>query len=360
MINLSRPFFPSALLSLLCRKLAVAGRRFALVNSSACLGVPRAVQVLLFVCSSVLLFALQIQNPEFERELQAGKSAAGQSDYLNAVKHFVRANELEQNKCSECYVWLARMDIGVGKLELALTQIDKAVATAATASQQSSAQLYRGVVLGRQNNLPQAEAAFKAASTANPQCVECRFNLGFVLLKESKDAEGVAVLKSVAPELAGTPRGREVQRFIADPSRIRKNYAPEFSAKLKSGEEVNLDTLKGKVVLLDFWGVWCAPCRVSLPSLKGLASKVDPAKVVIISIDEGDPRQTWEKFIQENEMKWGQVYDGDLSLHNAFGVDGFPRYYILSRDGIILEEFKGWNQNGEATIADAIARALKQ
>jgi hypothetical protein len=59
-------------------------------------------------------------------------------------------------------------------------------------------------------------------------------------------------------------------------------------------------------------------------------------------------------------MTWGQVYDGDLFLHNAFGVDGFPRYYILSRDRVILETFKGWNQNGEATITHPIARASKQ
>jgi len=55
-----------------------------------------------------------------------------------------------------------------------------------------------------------------------------------------------------------------------------------------------------------------------------------------------------------------QVYDGDLALHHAFRVDGYPRYYILSRDGIILAEFKGWQQDSEATMSDAITRALEQ
>ena len=129
---------------------------------------------------------------------------------------------------------------------------------------------------------------------------------------------------------------------------------------MSTGEEINLDTLKGKVVLLDFWGTWCAPCRISLPRLKDLASKIDPAKVAIISIDEYDPKSKWEQFIRDNGMNWSQVYDDDRSLHNVFAVDGFPRYYILSRNGIILEEFKGWNQNGESTIQDAITRALTQ
>lgn len=321
---------------------------------------------ILFLCSgsaalcSLLLFAVQTPTPEFERELAAGKQAVERTEFADAIQHFTRANELQQEKCSECYVWLARIEMAGGKLREALAHTEKASATAATGPERASAQLYRGMVLARQGDLVRAEAAFKAASAANSACVECRFNLGFVLLKESKDAEGAAVLKAVAPAFAGTPRGREIQRFIDDPSRIRKNYAPEFSARLRSGEEVNLDTLRGKVVLLDFWGTWCAPCRVSLPQLKDLAAKVDPTKVAIISIDEGDSRQNWEQFIQINGMNWGQVYDGDLSLYRAFGVDGFPRYFILSKDGIILAEFKGWNQMGEATISNAIAQALKQ
>jgi peroxiredoxin len=237
---------------------------------------------------------------------------------------------------------------------------EKGVATAATDTEKAKAQLYRGVILSRHGDLTGAETAFKAASLADSACVECRFNLGFVLLKESKDVEGVEVLKTIAPKFAGTPRGREIQRFIDDPSRIRKNYAPEFSAKTQSGQEINLDALKGRVVLFDFWGTWCAPCRVSLPLLKDLASKVNPAKVTIISVDEGDPREKWQQFIQKEGMTWAQVYDGDLSLHQAFGVDGYPRYFVLSKDGIILEQFKGWTQNGEATISNAIARALQQ
>ncbi len=311
------------------------------------------------LCS--VLLAAQNLNPEFDREMAAGRQAAESGNYDEAATHLTAANQLRQSKCSECYVWLARIEMAKGNLRQALEHIEKAVVTSTTAPQQAAAQLYRGVVFSRLGDLGQAETAFKAASTANPACVECRFNLGFVLLKESKDAEGVAVLKTVAPEFAGTPREREIRRFIADPGRIRRNYAPEFSAKLRSGEEINLDTLSGKVVLLDFWGTWCAPCRASLPLLKDLAAGVDPAKVTIVSVDEGDSREKWDRFVRENNMKWPQVYDGeDRSLYRAFQVDGFPRYVLIGKDGTILREFKGWAQDGEATISEAIAHALRQ
>src|SRR5215472_3231133 len=282
--------------------------------------IARALSVACTIGWATTQVALQSPSPDFAAELAAGKQAATRGEYPDAVKHFRQANLLRQEKCSECYVWLARMGISAGALKDALEDTEKAVATAASDTERSRAQLYRGVILGRQGNLAGAEAAFKASSAADSSCVECKFNLGFVLLKESKDPEGVEVLKTVAPKFASTLRGREIQRFIADPSRIRKNYAPEFSAKTRSGEEINLDALKGKVVLMDFWGTWCAPCRVSLPLLKELAAHVDPAKVAIVSVDEGDSKESWERFVEDNGMTWLQVYDGDMSLHKAFGV----------------------------------------
>lgn len=314
-------------------------------------------------CCAVLLCALQAPVSDFEREFKsefaAGKQAVEQDQFADAASHFSKANHLRQDKCFACYVWLARINMAEGKLTQALAETESALTTAASASERASAQLYRGLILGREGDLAQAEVAFMAAAAANPQCVECRFDLGFVLLKESKDAEGVEVLKSVAPEFANTPRGREIQRFIADPSRIRKRFAPEFSARLRNGEEVNLDTLKGKVVLLDFWGTWCSACRVSLPLLKQLATNADPAKVAIVSIDEGDSPKKWAQFIDDNGMTWAQVYDEDRSLYHAFGIDGFPLYFVLSKDGIIVDEFKGWKQNETDEIAAALERALK-
>jgi thioredoxin-like negative regulator of GroEL len=312
------------------------------------------------VLQAALPRAVYGQNSEFDRELAAAKEAVERNESAEAISHFGKANELRQGKCSECYVWLARIEMAAGQTDQALAHIEQALATATSDVERSRAQLYDGVALARQNNLLRAEAAFRGAVAVDPACLECRFNLGFVLLKESKDAEGVQVLKTVASSFSGTPRGRELQRFIDDPSRVRKDFAPEFSATLSSGEPINLDTLKGKVVLLDFWGTWCKPCLASLPLLKDLAANVDPRKVAIVSIDEDEPKETWERFVQSKGMNWAQVYDGDRALSRAFSVDGFPRYVVLSKDGIILAQFKGWSEGGESTIKTAIGRALMQ
>ena len=268
--------------------------------------------------------AAQSPGPDFERELAAGRQAYAAGNNRDAAAHF-----------------------------------DKALGAAATGQQRASALLYLGVVFAGSRRLSDAETAFRAAVAANPECTECGFNLGFVLLKESKDAGGVAALKAVLPQLKGTPREREVERFIADPARARKDFAPEFSAKAASGEPVNLDVLHGKVVLLDFWGAWCVPCRQTVPLLKQLAQAFDPAKVAIVSVDEHDSRETWTQFVAKNGMSWTQVYDRDGSLQRAFAVDGFPTSVLLSKDGIILQKFKGWGPGWESVMRGEIEKALK-
>jgi thiol-disulfide isomerase/thioredoxin len=246
------------------------------------------------------------------------------------------------------------------KLTDAAEHFDKALGAATTDQERARALLYLGVVFAAGGRMSDAETAFRLAVKADPACTECGFNLGFTLLKESKDDEGVAALKAVLPQLKGTPREREVQRFIANPRRIRLDYAPEFSLKTATGDSVSLDTLQGKVVLLDFWGAWCAPCRQTIPLLKKMSEELDPAKVAIVSIDENDPIPTWKHFIAENGMTWPQVYDADGSLKSAFRIDGFPSSVLLSKDGIILQKFKGWGPDWAGVMRAEIEKALAQ
>src|SRR5262249_42616359 len=139
---------------------------------------------LLVVTLPLWLLAAQTQTKEFEQELEAGKQAALQGHYAEALGHFNKANNLREDKCSACFLWLARIEMAKGDLRRALDWTEKASASATSGPERASAQLYRGIVLTREGNLGQAETAFKAAAAANPACAECKFNLGFVLLKE--------------------------------------------------------------------------------------------------------------------------------------------------------------------------------
>src|SRR5215472_7985227 len=118
---------------------------------------------LLVVTLPLCLFAAQAPTKEFEKEFEAGKQAAGQGNYAEALGHFTKANHLDEDKCSECLVWLARIEMAKGDLKQALDWTEKASASATSRPERARAQLYRGIVLTRQGNLAQAETAFKAA-----------------------------------------------------------------------------------------------------------------------------------------------------------------------------------------------------
>src|SRR5579864_1942494 len=219
-----------------------------------------------------------------------------------------------------------KQDYAEGNDNAAATHFDKALSLAKPGPQRAGALLYLGVVFVGGGKLAEAETAFRTA----------------------------------VPQLKGTPREREVERFIADPTRARKDFAPEFFLRAANGEPINLDTLHGKVVLLDFWGAWCHPCRQTVPLLKQLAQGFDPAKVAIVSVDEYDSSEVWSKFVQENLMTWPQARDEDGSLKRAFGVQGFPFSVMLSQDGIIIRKFKGWGPGWEKVMREEIEAALKE
>src|SRR5207237_5583919 len=73
-------------------------------------------------------------------------------------------------------------------------------------------------------------------------------------------------------------------RYISQPELARARMAPPFAVTTTDGQRVSLDDLKGKVVLLDFWATWCAPCQKALPHMRELAKKFHDQPFVVLSV----------------------------------------------------------------------------
>lgn len=175
---------------------------------------------------------------------EAGKQAVSRNQYADAITHFGHANELRQDKCSECLVWLAPIEMTEGKMEEASAHVGKAAAVALDKAQLATAQLYRGVVFSRQGELRQAESAFKAASAANPACLECRFNLGFVL----------QAIERCRRRSRAQDRGTRFCRYSerARGSKVHCRSWPH-SQKLRSGVFGELGTSAIKILLMNYY-----------------------------------------------------------------------------------------------------------
>lgn len=113
------------------------------------------------------------------------------------------------------------------------------------------------------------------------------------------------------------------------------NPAPEFALKDLDGKMHRLSDFRGKVVLLDFWGTWCAPCVAEAPNLAAAYKKLKEKGFEIISLDKGDTIEDLRKFIAEKQMNWTHAQT-DEALSQLFRIGGYPTYFLLDKEGKII------------------------
>jgi uncharacterized protein (TIGR03435 family) len=101
------------------------------------------------------------------------------------------------------------------------------------------------------------------------------------------------------------------------------------------GASAEWASLKGKVVVVEFWATWCAPCIESIPHLNELAERFEDKDVVFISLTE-EPRTTVEPFLKRKPIKGWVALDTDHQAREAYGITGIPHTFIIGRDGRIL------------------------
>ena len=128
------------------------------------------------------------------------------------------------------------------------------------------------------------------------------------------------------------------------PLGLRAQMAPDFTTSDKEGNEVSLSALRGKYVLLDFWGTWCQACMKELPDMKRFHKK-HREELVIISVDCHDEERAWKEIVEDYKLKWTQVRDTkEKSLAEKYGVSVFPTKFLIDPDGKILFRLNGENK----------------
>ncbi|HXQ80067.1 MAG TPA: TlpA disulfide reductase family protein [Opitutaceae bacterium] len=118
--------------------------------------------------------------------------------------------------------------------------------------------------------------------------------------------------------------------------------APAWTLKDLDGKAVTSDQFKGKVVVVDFWATWCAPCRREIPGYVDLQKKYASEGLVFvgISVDEDGP-EVVRKFVKDHAINYTIVM-ADEAVVNAFApIDGYPTTYIIDRDGLIRDKKLG-------------------
>jgi peroxiredoxin len=127
---------------------------------------------------------------------------------------------------------------------------------------------------------------------------------------------------------------------LAVKAQIKFGYdAPEIALPDVNGDTLHLSSLKGKVVLLDFWASWCGPCRATNKQLVKLYPKFKDKGFEIFSVSLDANSKSWKKAIQKDKISWLQVNDsGDFDAATAvkWRIDAIPTSYLIDRDGKLV------------------------
>jgi thiol-disulfide isomerase/thioredoxin len=135
------------------------------------------------------------------------------------------------------------------------------------------------------------------------------------------------------------------------------NPAPAVELSLLDGSTLRLADQRGKVVVLDFWATWCAPCVQGLPKVAALTSAKKDQGVVFVAVNQGEDRATIETFLHQKGLSL-PVALGGAEVGAKFGVDGIPHVVVIGRDGVVAAVKIGFGGDSEVQLAAALEQAI--
>ena len=140
--------------------------------------------------------------------------------------------------------------------------------------------------------------------------------------------------------------------------KLDRQKAPEFSLKDVNGRTVTLASLKGKVVLLNFWATWCPPCLSEMPKFNALYKEMKGRGLEIVAISADRSADYLKDYISKNSLEFKVLYDEDRSVLKRYKVFSMPTTFLIDKNGVIVEKFFGEYDWTDREITQKIEKLL--
>lgn len=131
--------------------------------------------------------------------------------------------------------------------------------------------------------------------------------------------------------------------------------APRFHAKTLAGESYTNDSIKGKVVLLEFWTTWCPYCKNEEALVDSVDHEFADKGLVVLAIDVGESKKKVKQYLQQNPRSCRIVMTEDTNLAAMYQANSYPIYVVIDREGNIAGEQRG--AAGEKALRNLLRRA---
>ena len=180
-------------------------------------------------------------------------------------------------------------------------------------------------------------------------------------MRQEMSVHGIKFDESLADSLFtftppdGAREVNEIAGLSTKKSDLVGKVSPEFHLKSMENRTLDFAELKGKLILLDFWTTWCAPCRKDMPVLEKIYNEQKGEGLLVIGVNGNEEREVVEKFLQTEHISYPIVLPGSTDLLPRLEISAFPTYVLIGSDGKIAGHQIG--SQGEQALYDLLARA---
>ena len=285
-----------------------------------------------------------------------------------AIDDFRKANKQDGGHCSECLKKAYLLAMHISDFKQAEEVSREFLAVAQTNADKAEAHYRLAIALQRQGMISKKDKCFadscdefKTALQLDPQFSEVHYPWGISLARLHQDEQARTEFAAYLDKDRESPDLHErAKRYMERIDLARATMAPPFSVTTIDGQHLSMDSLAGKVVLIDFWATWCGPCREALPRIRQIAGKFAGQPFVVLSVSLDKDEDKWKDFVAKNGMTWMQYRDGGFEgrIAKQFAVTAIPATFTIDADGVLEDQHVG-DADIEGKLKKLIARAAE-
>jgi peroxiredoxin len=176
--------------------------------------------------------------------------------------------------------------------------------------------------------------------------------------KHPKDRSVHRNLAEIHQKLGNTELAKEYQLKAEPVLAMIGKPVPDFTATDLDGNPISLEQYRGKVVLLDFWAVWCGPCIAEMPNVKRIyeSYKNEGFDIIGISLDTDEDRL--RNYLKENDIPWRQIFSGkgwQSPVSQQYDIRAIPAQWLIDRDGTLISN-RARGKALERLVTDALKK----